>query len=101
MVKRSFASLKRSINNLNRKKQKIQEEIALAEEKFESVINLKDSPNSRERLVYLSAELELKNLRYSLAYTNTLLTTTTYELEELQGYKQTPIKSETAYEPGE
>ena len=41
MVKRSFASLKRSINSLNRKKQKIQEEIALAEEKFESVINLK------------------------------------------------------------
>ena len=91
--KKDEQSIKNAVYRLKKTYDSILEKIPSAEEKVEQLKPLEHSTNSRERMEYLSASLDLAGLRNDLANTSALMTLKIDQLERLQKISSEPTNT--------
>ena len=83
-MKKEKESLKGVIYRLNKKCKEIEQLIPQAEKVVELLKPLENSKDSRERMKFLSAQLELSTLKNDLANARVLITMKSNQLESLE-----------------
>ena len=74
----------RDINTLKKRRDALPSQIEQAKEAVASLVHLKDSENPKERLKYLSAELDVAMLKNDLANINALITLGTNRVKNIE-----------------
>ena len=98
-IKKDEQSLKKTIYRLEKTYDDILDKIPEAEKKVEQLKNLEHSTIPRERMEYLSASLDLAELKNDLANTKVLITLKMNQLKRLQqGSQSTDFISQPGFD---